>query len=259
MQTKKNFLNVPKVKSVRYERNFITTAVCEFRFPTLLELETSPPTEFQKKIRKDYPFYEPQIVEISSSERQLSREARYLFRSKDQNWTVNLRSFSLSLETSKYLDFEDFFTRLKVLLESCKEYIDTDFFTRIGLRYLNAIPIVDNQLEGWICPDLVASLTKGVFGTAEKYSGAIQGYTEIGQYTLRHGTKLVESDEEKNQSKYLLDFDYFSENIETRDVLDSIQRFNEINFSFFNWCLGEKAKSYLGAGVQKSKPGAKAI
>jgi uncharacterized protein (TIGR04255 family) len=258
MATDKALLNVPKVKSVRYERNFITTAVCEFRFPTLLELETSPPTDFQKKIRKDYPFYEPQIIEMGGSER-LTREARYLFRSKDQNWTVSLRSFSLSLETSRYLDFEDFFTRLKILLDTSKEYIDTDFFTRVGLRYLNAIPITDNQLEGWICPDLVASLTKGVYGSAEKYSGTIQGYTELGQYSFRHGTKHVELREEKNQSMYILDFDYFSENIEIKNVLNTIKGFNEINFSFFNWCLGEKAKAYLGAGVPKSKPGAKVI
>ena len=130
METAKALLSVPKVNSLKYERNFITTTVCEFRFPTLLELETNPPTEFQKKIRKDYPFYEPQIIEAGGSEK-LTRESRYLFRSKDQNWTVSLRSFSLSLETSKYQDFEEFYSRLKTLLDTSKKICIKIFFACI--------------------------------------------------------------------------------------------------------------------------------
>src|SRR5687767_698633 len=104
-------LNPPAVPSVRYTTNFINTAVCELRFPTLLELEAVAPRAFQSSIRKDYPHYEPQIVEQVAGE-EVMREHRYLFRSKDQRWTLSVKSYAISLETSKYHDFEDFFERL---------------------------------------------------------------------------------------------------------------------------------------------------
>src|SRR6267143_3147149 len=105
---------------------------------------------------------------------------RYLFRSKDQKWTVALKSFSLALETSKYLDFEDFFGRFKDLLDKSREMIDSDFFTRVGLRYINTVPIEDGELSGWIRPDLVGLVTSGTLGSPEKYQSVIQGSTEYG-------------------------------------------------------------------------------
>lgn len=250
MTVQKSFLSVPKEKSVRYERNFIALAVCELRFPTLLELEAKPPVAIQAKLRKGYPFYEAQVLETGGSDG-LSREVRYLFRSKEQKWTVTLRSFSLALETSAYVDFEDFYPRMLDVLDKSKAHLDTDFLTRVGLRYINAIPIEDGKLEGWICPDLAGSLTKGVFGSVDRFQGAVQGYTELGQFTFRHGTKHNDFSDEENQRKYYLDFDYFAENVEVSRVPELLKGFHETNFSFFHWCLGEKAKALLGASTPK--------
>lgn len=50
-------LNVPYEESVRYDSNFIRAAVCEFRYPTLLELEENPPIKLQRSLRKRYPHY----------------------------------------------------------------------------------------------------------------------------------------------------------------------------------------------------------
>jgi len=50
-------LSVPDVSRVQYAHNFIRLAVCEFRFPTLLEFEQECPLGFQKAMRKQYPHY----------------------------------------------------------------------------------------------------------------------------------------------------------------------------------------------------------
>jgi uncharacterized protein (TIGR04255 family) len=274
----KAVLNPPALKRVRYGRNFIKTAVCELRFPTLLELETHAPVAFQKRIRKYYPFYEPQIIDTSDGD-QVAREHRYLFRSKDQKWTVAVKSFAVAIETSKYIDFEDFFERFRLIFSNARSVIDADFFTRIGLRYINSIPLDDGNLEGWIRPELVAPLTTGVLGEVTRFGSVIQGEMEGGRYVMRHGMRSTGGDKPSSSEEsttraetdvlakkakqegskaptsvarnYELDFDYYAENVEIESVESCIKRFNETNFLLFHWCLGEKAKKLLGEGKAK--------
>ena len=53
-------LNLPG-PIVEFERNFIKAAVCELRFPTLLEFrKTKPPVQLQRELQKEYPYYEPE-------------------------------------------------------------------------------------------------------------------------------------------------------------------------------------------------------
>lgn len=252
MEKPKRFLSPPAAKSVRYKRNFIKTAVCELRFPTLLELERRAPSEFQAKIRKNYPYYEGQVVEqMPGGSDEILKERRYLFRSKDQHWTVTVKSFSLALETSKYLDFEDFFSRFTQILASAKDLIDADFFTRVGLRYINLVPIEDGNLDGWINSELIRPAVSGVLGTPEKFQSMIVGAMENGRYMIRHGLREEQRPDKSAAQSYLLDFDYFSENVELDSVGATIEAFHETNFALFNWCLGEKAKRLLGPGASK--------
>lgn len=253
MEQQHRFLNPPAVKSVRYQRNFIKTAVCELRFPTLLELEAKPPREFQRAIRKTYPFYEGQVLDqfAGAGADEVAREHHYLFRSKDKHWTVALKSFAISLETAKYLDFEDFYGRLKQILDSARGLIDADFFTRVGLRYINSIPIDDGDVKGWVRPELLAMVTNDVLGTADKYQSLYQGWMEQGQFSIRHGLRQDAQKKAPDGMTYFLDFDYFIEGVDFRDVDAIIRKFHSTNFSLFSWCLGDKAKNLLGKGKPK--------
>jgi uncharacterized protein (TIGR04255 family) len=245
--TDETTLNVPSVDRVRYEKNFIKIAVCELRFPTLLELETKPPSSFQSRIRKSYPFYEPQLVEAGSE-----REQRYLFRSKEKDWTVSVKSSAIALETSKYRDFEDFRERFVVILDNARPMIDSDFFTRVGLRYVNWIPILDGNLDGWVRAELGAPSTRGPLGQADKFYSLRQGKMASGKYTLRQSL-LREGDDNVAlpNPTYVLDVDYSTEDVLFNDVLEQVTSFNATNFNLFNWCLGEKARAALGKGRPK--------
>ena len=52
MDSEIQLLNVPREASVRYKTNFIKTAVCELKFPILLELEEKLPIRFWKSFEK---------------------------------------------------------------------------------------------------------------------------------------------------------------------------------------------------------------
>ena len=251
MAESSQLLNVPQVDSVRYKRNFIKTAVCELRFPTLLELEKKEPSEFQRKLRKDYPFYEKQkAIGVSLIDTDAST-VRYLFKSKKKDWMVTLKSSAIALETSHYTEFKDFLPRLRKVVNAAKDIIDADFFTRAGLRYINTIPTDSSDIGGWINPDLITSLLSGEFGTVSQYRSEVHGRMDVGRYSMRYGLQPNEKDPKLPQ--YFLDFDYFKEDVEAEELLGLIESFSRINFSLFHWCLGPKAIEFLGKPVSKRR------
>jgi uncharacterized protein (TIGR04255 family) len=235
-------LTLPDADMVVFERNFIKTAVCELRFPTLLEFETQPPVQLQKGLRKDYPYYEPgEMVDVGPGA--VNRETRYLFKSRKKDWTVSFKSSAIALETTRYTNFEEFLTRFQRLLTKSQPLLDTDFFTRIGLRYVNAISIEDDELSGWIRNDLVSSLIEGVYGSVEQFVQEVRGFTDIGRYTFKHG---ILSTRQTQPKVYNLDFDFYEENVHVDEVLPLIEKFNQLNFCFFRWAIGPKALERLG-------------
>jgi len=249
-----DLLNVPEEKSVRYETNFIETAVCEVRFPTLLELENTPPVKFQTALRKLYPFYSvEQAVSIGNMP---SQGNRYLFKSKKKDWTVSLKSNSLSLETKKYIDFDDFSARFALMLKTIGDFLDTDFFTRVGLRYINSVPLPGSNMDRkdidkWINPALVASIKSGALGTLKTFHCEVSGHIKDGGYTFRHGFSPLKINEDRNSLSYTLDYDYFKEVVEYDDIHEVIKQFNSQNFNLFKWSLGENAVKLLGKGQDK--------
>src|ERR1051325_695098 len=40
-----------------FEQNPIAKVICQLRFPPILEISTTQPAEFQKRLRADYPLY----------------------------------------------------------------------------------------------------------------------------------------------------------------------------------------------------------
>lgn len=240
-------LSVPHAESVRYARNFIKTAVCELRFPTLLELEEKQPVKLQSQLRKKYPQYKRvKTVDVSEGG-STPADTRYLFATVDKKWLVTLKSFSIGLETEAYTQFSDFYERLGHVLDASKDIIDTDFFTRVGLRYINELPI-DNidSFAQWINPDLATALANGVFGTASHFLTEVRGSTDVGRYSFRHGIK-------EKEDKYTLDFDFFEENVKFDETLELLKRFNALNFAFFHYCLGPRAFEYLGEPKTKKR------
>lgn len=250
-QSERVLLSVPRTRSVRYEKNYIKTAVCELRFPTLLEFSQKLPPKLQKGLRKEYPFFESVKdidVSIHGAGPGLSR---YLLKSKHKDWVVSITQSAISLETSRYIEFSDFRARLQRLLDVSLEFIDSDFFTRVGLRYINAIPILDEDITGWINPDLVTALISGTYGTVSQFRGEVHGYIEEGRYLFRYGLQPSAADS-RGKFQFVLDYDYSAENVEADKALGKVTDFNGLNFSFFSWSIGPKARKELGESKQKS-------
>ncbi len=242
------YLNLPDVEPVQYERNFIDTVVCELKFPIILDWENKPPTSIQKELRREYPFHKKiciidPLTQQGGSEKNVSLNLQ----SKNKKWTVAIRADSIILETTAYSNFEDFSDKLDKVINVVKDKIDSDFFTRVGLRYINTINFSPDEFEELINQDLVTPIIENVYGTVKECYQRINGFTEYGLFNFRHGIKPNET---RNQD-YLLDFDYFKDGVEVSEALELVKRFHGYNFKFFHWALGKAGLEKLGRARPK--------
>lgn len=237
-------LTLPDVSRAQFKNNFIKTAVCELRFPAILEYETKPPITLQRALRKEYPEYErQQAVNVADPS---EREVKHVLKSRKGDWLVTIRTYSIAVQTSRYTHFSEFLDRLQFLIDKSLPLLDTDFFTRVGLRYINEIRLEDGRSPGWINDDLIAPIVHGIYGTVDRYVQEVRGSTESGKFTFRHGI----ADLEKNKGDvYMIDFDFFNENVQASDVAPMVTEFNKEAFRFFQWAIGPKARERLGQPI----------
>ena len=169
------------------------------------------------------------------------------FASKKGRWSLTLRAAALSLETSRYDSFDEFSGRLAFVLRAAEGTIDSDFFRRVGLRYINIVPCELETAGEWINPALVAPLAAGTYGTVNEYWQRVQGPTPMGGYTFTHGVQVQPGSPPR---EYLLDFDFFKEDVAIEETLSVVKKLHELAFSMFHWSLGPKAKEYLGPSTK---------
>lgn len=244
-------LAVPAAEPAHYANNLIRQVVCELRFPTLFELESPrPPAKFAHALRKEYPNYGT-INAVNLSSAGVAQTQGHTFQSKRGHWTVTLRAAAITLETTHYDSFAELQQRLGFLLNAVEDVIDTDFFTRVGLRYINSVPFDMESISSWVNPAIVGALGSGIFGDVAEYTGRAAGVTSTGgNYLFQHGVGVNPT---TRKYEYVLDFDFSQEDVALASTLDTLQCLHEQEFALFSWSLGEKAKEHLGPSTIKQR------
>lgn len=232
-------LAVPAAAASHFRVNLLLQAVCELRFPTLYDLRQDvPPIQLAKVLRKEYPIHETSN-DLNVGAGGIAHAFAHVFRGK--RWSVTLRANSITIETNKYTSYADFRERILQILAIAPETIDADFFTRVGLRYINVVPYAQAEVAKWVNPSLVESLATGVYGDPAEHWNKIAGTTDIGTYTFQHGI----SNGPPSQRRYVLDLDFSAEDVKTEDCIITIDKLHEMEFSMFIWALGDSAKALL--------------
>lgn len=247
------YLSVPDAPRVSYPNNTLKQVVCELRFPTLFDFDAErPPVSLAKALRKDYPVH-GRTQDVKITDQGMGRAQAHLFRSRDSRWAIMLRPASLTVETSKYTNFEELERRVAQLIDVAGDVIDSDFFTRIGLRYINSLPFERTEIDQWVNPDLVKPLAAGVFGDVMEYAQRVNGsLRDGGGYLLQHGVGVEEG---TGITRYAIDLDFYQEDVEVGDAPSVIRRLHKAEYSLFAWTLGEKARQMLRDDAPKNGRG----
>lgn len=240
--TSTTHLTLPPVEKARYAKNFLRQAVCELRFPTLFELEGArPPASFARALRKDYPTYHAND-DLSVGPNGVDKSHLHVFSSLKVGWSVTLRAASITLETTRYESFDDFRKRLDLVVDAASQIIDSEYFTRIGLRYVNVVPTGEDSLSDWIHSGLVGLHESDIFGGAVEYSGRIAGPGELGGYLLNHG---IAGDANSRKREYVIDMDFSAHDVEVDESMQIVDSLHSQAYRLFNWSLGPKAIQQL--------------
>lgn len=202
--------------------------------------------DFQERLAQTYVAREPHVPQtvtiqfgpspVPGAPSLLSPESVWPFEDRERGWSVSLSSSSLALEASTYNDFDDFLAEFRAVLSALIETFDPRECSRIGLRYVNEVGDERLRQEGGLNQLLRAELVSPV-GT-ELGSDLVGSLCELrfretfGTLVLRHG--LIRAD------TYLLDFDYFKEEVDVFNgeaITKVVESFHDVIERLFVWCL----------------------
>ncbi len=243
-----SYLDPPDAKDLEFKSNLLDTVVCELRFPALLHLETEKPTEFASKLRSKFPIYQPGQTATLTPAGPTTPTANYTFSKRHRESWVGLTATSLSYSTNAYKNFDIFLNEINEVLVAILPLLETNFFTRLGLRYVNRINIGNSHsdLNGRVNDHLSGLIEARVLGPVMRHRTTVEGGLETaGNYTFQYGLEPDHAKSGGSGTSILLDFDYYVTDIDSNAVTDTLTRFHKTHFNFFWWTLGEKTKETL--------------
>jgi uncharacterized protein (TIGR04255 family) len=245
-----------------YERAPLIQVACELRFPHILKIE-QPPVEFQERIRQRFPLFEkgaaiqlpqgqalsPEVLQIINA--QLGSGTAYQFLTEDRVATVSLTPGAMALSTTKYTTWQAFVAELNHPLAALDDCFRPSFFSRIGLRYIDAINRDELGLANRTWSDLLRPEILGelAFPTFESFVESVGHQLQLklpdgsGSVTLRYGYANVQG---KPGLSYMIDFDFFqSEKTEVRDARTVLDHFNRLAGRAFRRCIRDALRDAL--------------
>jgi len=255
---------LPDAERVIYQRNPLVEVVSQLRFPQILKIIHQDPVDFQDAIRAEYPVLEISrgllVIDSTGGQSQAASysyrdtpesqkvDTTYFFKSEDLQWQVSLSGSFIALSTKNYQRFEDFRHRFKTVLDVFEEIYRPSFYSRIGLRYQDLIIRSSLCLEGVSWADLIQAHIAPELQNSDIADMVVASTKTLvmrlrsGQVALRHGLVEAKDEENRTESAYLLDADFFSE--ERIGVGNYVwERLNEYNQSarkLFRWSITDR-------------------
>lgn len=234
----------------QFQRNMLHQVVCELRFPTLMDLGgPKPPKAFVDALRKEYPHLESAnelMIGFGGASTQPNSSYAHIMRSAKQKWAVSLKQSALTIETTGYTNHAEFKERVLHAVDAAAKVIDSDFFTRIGLRYVNVITDGADINGDWINKSLTGPLLDGTFKGVVEYAGKLQLMTDDGGCLLQHGIRHKQQlSEDESFPDYMLDIDSYRNDVELSDTDAALDAMNVQAFNMFSWAIGPELHKYL--------------
>ncbi|NQW24262.1 MAG: TIGR04255 family protein [SAR202 cluster bacterium] len=259
----------PTTERETYDQNPLQEVICQLRFPTILEISSQIPDQFQNAVRHKYPLYrkvDPSVAELPSnvpkeiadlvSSLPLVRTTRiqeHRFLTEDEQSLISLNQDFLALSVKSYTSWPQFREEIRFAESVVRETYNPTFYSRIGLRYRNIIDRDNLGVSTVPWSKLFNTTLLGVQG-AESFDVDVQETVsrtsiklqdiEDGFIQIRHG--LAKSPNSENQV-YLIDTDLFcGRKTEIDDALKTLDNFNRVAGNFFRWCISDTLRTALG-------------
>jgi len=252
----------PQVERVVYGKAPLVEVICQVRFPADLRIETTPPADFQQRVRDRFPLLTqqsravlsampPELAKAFESVIPAASSTVWQFSTEDGSHTLQLHKDNLTLVSRDYRRWEDFYSQFKTPLAALTELYKPAFFTRIGLRYRDIIKRSSLGLAAvkWsdlLKPHILAEIGQDGFEdcTLEATRALLLRLPEHGaKVRLQHGFAEVEGSPEQ---VYLIDCDFFVDRTEVGHADGALEYFHRDAARYFRWCITERLHQAMG-------------
>lgn len=216
-------MNTQEFKRVRYQKSPLIEVIYQVRFPTILTINSEQPAAFQNEIRASFPFFEEQTEENNNllfnpqmkvaSFKKIGENKNYSFVSTNNQVKINLTPSFLSISTMAYSQWEDFKETINYIIPIFEKIYKPAFYTRIGLRYIDAITRSSLNLENkdWtelIQPHILGMVTKEYEKGIKSYVSETEYETAVENVLSKAHFEFVHINDQKELS-LLIDCDYY--------------------------------------------------
>jgi uncharacterized protein (TIGR04255 family) len=182
------------------------------------------------------------------------KESVYVFFNEDNN-SIKLGNTFILIDCSNYINFDDLLEIFKTLLNKLTELYPDNKYRRLGLRKINAFfeKETENNLasfEDKLNEFYTDHLNKNVFDSAlrEDYHKISVPDLNDMEMLLQFRTDKGHKDNENNR-RFILDIDFFTINIEEKDIEQKLKDLNSRLFDVYVWSIKDKLKNKLRDGV----------
>ena len=177
-----------------YRRRQLLEVICQLRFPDILKIESTAPAEFQDQIRAEYPQYQKKVEQlppqiVNGKPVPQGTVNNYQFISEDGQWKISLTRSFIALSTHGYTRWEDFAKRLDRVLAALIQLYQPAYFTRVGLRYINAIDREALKLDDCLWRELIQPGYLGLLADEDAQESAFSKCEQNASLLLPGGAK----------------------------------------------------------------------
>jgi uncharacterized protein (TIGR04255 family) len=230
----------------------LKTVLCQVRYPAQIGFSEAQVRPIQRRLAGEYPRAEVgQLSEVrldAVGVTPLGSEHVFHFRDVAASWTVTITRAFLSLETTAYTNFRDFLERWHAILGIVADALDVDRQERIGLRYVNEVPVQGEPTPG-VLRTMLRSEVVGIVGAHPATERLLTSMHELrcaedqGACALRHGLLR-----QPLSNVYVVDLDLYDEvpgELDVERQAKLLASFNHRAFDLFRWLwLPEQFKKF---------------
>lgn len=257
----------PITKRVIYKTNPLEQVICQLRFPPILRIDAEIPAAFQDKVRGEFPNYSetsefkfelpPGIKgsipsEIVNQMLQSSGGKNYEFSSEDGLWKINLTRTFIALTSYEYERWEKFKDKLRLPLQALIEIYAPNYFSRIGLRYVDVIKRSVLGLQDTDWSELLQPYILGLLASQDVGS-------HVSAFESRHDINLADGESivkiimryteasDTGEVYFVIDSDFFTTNkTQIPDATEKLDFFSARGTRLFRWCITERLHDAMG-------------
>lgn len=236
-----------------YSKNPLKQVILQLNYLPMLEIGATSPVAFQNEVTSLFPLYIPgkeQNVTLNMGQNldnpiiQRNENLTHIFQTEDRVSNITLTNSFITVSTSQYTKWKDFFTLFNKSFEAlCKAY-NINSFIRVGLRYIDAISKKEVNLENTPWTELINTPWTGVLEEIDEKQCSVSSVDSefvLEDYIrekIHTGLGKLTND---NEVRFIIDEDFvFLNKINKSDVLSICTKLHSYSYNSFRSKISDK-------------------